>query len=99
MKTDGFQLSILALCCAAACLHPARAAHAADADQAANNAGDNQSGSGLEEIIVTAQRREERLQDVPISVTALSAQTLDLRESLDGRSRHGHARITHRRYR
>ena len=31
-----------------------------------------QEGSALEEIIVTAQKREERLQDVPISVTALS---------------------------
>lgn len=29
----------------------------------------------LEVIIVTAQRREEALQDVPISVTALSADT------------------------
>jgi hypothetical protein len=29
-------------------------------------------GNGLEEIVVTAQRREERLQDVPISVTAFS---------------------------
>ena len=30
----------------------------------------------LEEIIVTAQKREERLQNVPVSVTALSATTL-----------------------
>jgi len=30
----------------------------------------------LEEIIVTAQKREERLQDVPVPVTAISAQTL-----------------------
>lgn len=30
----------------------------------------------LEEIIVTAQKREERLQDVPVAVTALSAETL-----------------------
>jgi iron complex outermembrane receptor protein len=30
-------------------------------------------GSALEEVVVTAQRRKELLQDVPISVTALSA--------------------------
>jgi len=31
----------------------------------------------LEEIVVTAQKREENLQDVPISVQAFSAETLD----------------------
>lgn len=31
---------------------------------------------GLEEIVVTAQKREENLQDVPVSVTALSAETI-----------------------
>ncbi len=30
-------------------------------------------GSGIEEIVVTAQRREENLQDVGIAVTALGA--------------------------
>lgn len=32
---------------------------------------------GLEDIVVTAQRREENLQDVPISVTALGGDRLD----------------------
>jgi iron complex outermembrane recepter protein len=32
---------------------------------------------GLEEIIVTAQKRQERLQDVPVSVTAVSAEQLE----------------------
>jgi len=32
--------------------------------------------SVLEEVVVTAQKREERLQDVPVPVTAISAQTL-----------------------
>ncbi len=39
-----------------------------------------QSGDGpgaLEEVIVTAQRREESLQDVPAAVSALSAETLE----------------------
>jgi iron complex outermembrane receptor protein len=31
---------------------------------------------GLEEIIVTAQKREERLQDVPVAVTALGAEAI-----------------------
>src|SRR6202795_4920419 len=34
-------------------------------------------GSGLEEIVVTATRRTERLQDVPISVMAFSQEKLD----------------------
>ena len=32
---------------------------------------------GLESVVVTARRREERLQDTPIAVTALSAQALE----------------------
>src|SRR5690349_18291304 len=39
--------------------------------------------AGIEEIVVTAQRREERLQDVPLSVTAISGEDLrnaDLRD-------------------
>ena len=32
--------------------------------------------TGVEEIVVTAQRREERLQDVPVAVTAASAARL-----------------------
>jgi iron complex outermembrane receptor protein len=32
--------------------------------------------AGLEEIVVTAQRRTERLQDVPVAITALSSADL-----------------------
>ena len=49
------------------------AAHAADAAAAAQPA-DTQ--PRVEEIIVTAQRREESLQKVPVAVTALNASTL-----------------------
>lgn len=35
-----------------------------------------QTGAGLEEIVVTAQRRAENVQDVPLAVTALTADTL-----------------------
>jgi len=34
---------------------------------------------GLEQVVVTAERREERLQDVPIAVTAFNADTLQSR--------------------
>lgn len=33
-------------------------------------------GGGLEEIVVTAQKREQRLQNVPVAVTAITADTL-----------------------
>lgn len=39
--------------------------------------------SGLEEIIVTAQRRQESLQDVPIAVVALTADALEQRGVVD----------------
>jgi iron complex outermembrane recepter protein len=35
------------------------------------------SSGGLEEIVVTSQRREERLQDVPISVSAFTQEKMD----------------------
>ena len=38
-----------------------------------------ESGAVLEEIIVTAQRREQNLQEVPISVTAFSGANLEQR--------------------
>ncbi len=44
-------------------------AAAGDADTASN--------SGLEEIVVTAQRRTERLMDVPMSIQAFSQENLD----------------------
>jgi iron complex outermembrane receptor protein len=36
-----------------------------------------EAATGLEEIIVTAQKREENMQDVPVSVTALSAAAIE----------------------
>ena len=51
---------------ALAVLLPAGAALAQEAD----------SSGGLSEIIVTAQRRQENLQEVPIAVSAVTAQSL-----------------------
>ena len=49
----------------------------ASADAAA--AAPAESGTGLQEVIVTAQRRAEALQDVPLSITALNSQALENR--------------------
>ncbi|MFN3456622.1 MAG: TonB-dependent receptor [Novosphingobium sp.] len=56
---------------AAACALVPGFAFAQEAGQA-----DPQSNGGLEEIIVTAQKREQNMQDVPVAVTALSGETL-----------------------
>lgn len=42
-----------------------------------------QDGGGVAEIIVSAQRRTERLQDVPLSVTALGSAALEARQIND----------------
>jgi iron complex outermembrane recepter protein len=60
-SSNGARLSILL---AAAAL-PALAA-----------AADGEPGNGIEEIIVTAQKKTERLQDVPIPITAIKADSL-----------------------
>ena len=58
---------------AAAALCPGAAACAADAAPA----GDSNGPSTVTEIVVTAQKQEQRLQDVPVVVTALSQQRLE----------------------
>lgn len=71
------KLSLLVGVCAAAVSVPAFS------QEAPQTAEDN---FGLEEIIVTAQRQAQRLQDVPIAVSAFSPEALDkqqIRNSLD----------------
>ena len=60
------------------------AAPAAEGEAAASAAGEAITASvtsstqgGIEEIIVTGQKKEERLQDVPIAISAFSAEQLD----------------------
>jgi outer membrane receptor protein involved in Fe transport len=48
----------------------------ATADTAAADT-DTAASGGLEEVVVTAQRREQRLQDVPMSITTFSQEQLD----------------------
>ena len=66
---------------------PALAADAADSsadDQAAASSGSapaaEESAGGLADIIVTARRRVESVQDVPVAVQAISAETLERRD-------------------
>jgi iron complex outermembrane recepter protein len=67
------RIKTLLQCASALALFQASAAFAADAPAAPAAAS---SGGGLETIVVTAQKREQNLQKVPMSVTALSATTL-----------------------
>jgi iron complex outermembrane recepter protein len=63
---------------AAALLSPGIARAQVAAQPAAGTQAETQADDqfGVEDIIVTAQRREERLQDVPIAVTAVSGDSL-----------------------
>jgi len=68
------------LAAAAATLAPSMIA------QAQTSEGSTVRGGLLEEIVVTAQRREEKVQDVPIAITALSSDQLtrlNITETLD----------------
>ncbi|MBK6411656.1 TonB-dependent receptor [Sphingopyxis sp.] len=66
----------------AAVLAIATPAHAQDASPAENEDAATQ-GGGFGEIIVTAQKRAENLQDVPISATVVSADQLAARQIYD----------------
>ena len=50
---------------------------AADDNTAASSAAAQPRGTYLEEVVVTARRREESLQGVPVSITAFSADAMD----------------------
>ncbi len=71
------------LVCAASLCYPAygRAQTSPGAPETVSAAGSQapqpQSDTSIEEIVVTAQRRRENLQDVPITVQAFSAQALE----------------------
>lgn len=69
MKTSKLALGCLL---AIACVR-----NAAAQQVPASNSPSDSSGAALDEIVVTAQKRSERLQDVPVTILALSAATLD----------------------
>ncbi|MFM2111336.1 MAG: hypothetical protein RLZZ372_2260, partial [Pseudomonadota bacterium] len=53
------------------------AALASQGQNATAQTGGGEDSLGLDEIVVTAQRRNENIQDVPITVQALTTETLE----------------------
>src|SRR5579862_4911761 len=82
MRSDSLRLGLLPMAMLSQLLLPI-------AVRAAGAEGDNPTSGGLEEIVVTATRRVERLQDVPISVLAFNQEKLDQQglKSIDDLSR------------
>lgn len=68
---------LMAASATALCAGPTFAQQATQTAEAAQQA--QRSGGGIEEIVVTARKREERLIDVPVSVSALTADAIALR--------------------
>jgi iron complex outermembrane recepter protein len=66
-----------AIMTAVACVLSLAAAPAAFAQQAANQ--EQASSGGLEEIVITAERRDEQLQTTPIAISAFSAKDMESR--------------------
>jgi iron complex outermembrane receptor protein len=78
MRPVGRSLAIIALLSGAdlsVLASSARAQSTGDASTSTEPVADAQ-GSGLEEIVVSARRRDERLQEVPLAVTAITSDTL-----------------------
>jgi len=65
-----------AITCILAGASGSAAASAAQGPDSGANAGPNSGADTLQEVVVTAQRRTENIQDVPISIQAFTAQTL-----------------------
>lgn len=59
------------------------AAQSAAAQTASQSAASDTEAAQVQDIVVTAQKRSERLQDVPIAITAITAQTIQNRRTLD----------------
>jgi iron complex outermembrane recepter protein len=64
------------LCAAAVAAGLLGAAAAAAADQGSQEPGASTSAGPLQEVVVYARRREERIEDIPVAITALSGEEL-----------------------
>jgi iron complex outermembrane recepter protein len=73
MRSDVIKRCLMAVAAAGQLLSPVLSMAAAPAGDV-----DTASSGALEEVVVTATRRSERLQDVPISVTAFSQEKMDV---------------------
>jgi iron complex outermembrane receptor protein len=83
VRTTPFR-TLLASVSVVSCYTPAWAQDAAGTAAAPAAAADSaQETAGLQDIVVTAQRREQRLQDVPVAVTVLSGADLAARQVTD----------------
>ena len=69
-RSETFRWSAIALLAAGFAIGPARA-------QTAGSAGAGGTGEALQEVVVTAMKRSESIQDVPVSITAISARDLE----------------------
>ncbi len=85
--TKGSLRAALRISAATASLAGAAAVHGQEAPNTAQSAQDAaaSSGSGLETIVITARKRSENLQDVSLSVSALSSSELETRFDNDVR--------------
>jgi iron complex outermembrane recepter protein len=70
MRSDWMKLCLLAVAMSGPFLLPALA-------EAQSEPTSTAPAGGLEEIVVTAQRREQRLEDVPMSITTFSQEKMD----------------------
>lgn len=73
------KLSCAFIICVGFAPTPALAQNAGAGPQAASQASNPPNNDQIGDIIVTAQRREQRLQDIPISVTAVNAEAMRAR--------------------
>ncbi|WP_188773204.1 TonB-dependent receptor [Novosphingobium endophyticum] len=73
-KAKGILLATAAICAAPMVAHAQQAEPAASPAEAVQSP---EASSTMGDIIVTARKRDERLMDVPVAISALSAETLD----------------------